>query len=117
MKMVTIPEFSPVIVRYACQAFTISCEQYGVLVPMSEIAPQTGVDVDGPNLQLLWAPGLPVMLLAEGRFYPHDSGGKMQLCFLRTRRGASVRLNPDHRDVYVGHEHGLPRLMTPALIV
>lgn len=116
MEMVTIPEFPPVIVRYACQAFTISCEQHGVLVPMSEVAPQIVVDVDGPNLQLLWAPGLPVMLLAEGRFYPHDSGGKMRLCFLRTKHGTNVRLNPKQLDVYVGYKYELPHLMAPALI-
>ena len=115
MKMDTIPELPPTIKLYARQAFTLSCEQHGMTVPMSEVEARTLMDVHGLNLQLFWSSGSPALYHAEARFYPSSDGGQILLCFLRNKHGANVRLNPRQRDVFIGQEHGLPRLIASAL--
>lgn len=113
MKTDTIPELSPAIVHYACQAFTISCEQHSVTVPISQVGSQPLEDVDGLNLQLFWWTKSPDKHLAEGRFYPKKDGGEILICFLHSKHGARVHLIPNRRDLFVGREHDLPRLITP----
>lgn len=92
MKMDTIPELPEATKLSARLAFIASCAQFGVQVPLDEVAAETVVDVDGPNLQLFWWTGFPVRHHAEGRYYPARNGGEVELFFLRSKDGIDIAL-------------------------